>query len=203
MERISIVIGSAALLLAACTQSPPSLDSLIEKARQHQQKGDHQAAIIELRNVLQRDPQHGEARLMAGMAFKHNGEPRGAEHHFREALKANYDPKVVLPLLAQALFEQGEFEKVLDATRTSDYGEAALLPEVLSLRGHSQISRGRAQDAAKSFYEALGRRPGFAPALLGEVRLAMLSGDSTAARASVTRALASDPASVDAWLLKG
>jgi len=206
MERFRphVLIGTVGLaLIAACGDSPPPLDSVIAKAKEYQQKGDQQAAIVELRNVLQRDPQHGEARFLVGMSFKQSGEPRGAEHHFREALKANYDPKRVLPLLAQALFEQDEFEKVLDTTRTSDFGEAAQQPEVLALRGHSQVSLGRAEDAAKSFQEALSRRPEFAPALLGEVRLAMLNRDAAAARALVARALAADPSSVDAWLLRG
>ena len=141
--------------------------------------------------------------LLLGLIFTENGESRGAEHHFRAALKAQYDPKEVLPHLAQSLLEQAEFEKVLEATRFSDYGDAVLQPEVQSLRGHSQLMLARPADAAKSFEEALKRKPEYAPALLGQARLALLGNDVQAAFALMERALAADPSSVDARLMKG
>ena len=197
------IFAFALVLLAACNASPPSIDRLLAEARQYQQKGDLKAAVVVLKNILQQDPQQGEARYLMGLVFKQNGEPRGAEHHFREALKAKYRPEVVLPLLAQALFDQGQFDKVLEATRSSDYGDAALQPEILTLRGHSEISLGRPADAVQLFEEALKRKPEYVPALLGEVRLASIKGDVRATVALVDRALAADPSSLDAWLMKG
>lgn len=192
----------AALLLAGCKE-PPTIDARIAEAKQHQQKGDLRAAAIVLKTILQQDSQHGEARYLMGLVLMQNKEPHWAEHHLRAALNAKFDPKAVLPLLARSLFEQGEFQKVLEATRSSDHGESALQTEIFSFRGHSQISLGRTEDAAKSFEEALNRKRDYAPALLGQVRLASIKGNLPAASVLLDRALAAEPSSLDAWLMKG
>lgn len=191
----------AALLVTAC--DPPSPQQQLAEAKKLRERGDTPSAIVLLKNVLKAEPENGEARLILGTIFREYGRRQVAEHHFRAALQANVDPKVVLPLLAQALFEQAEFQKVVEATRSSDFGEAAQQPEVLSYRGHALLSLERPDEAAVSFEEALNRRPEFAPALLGQTRLALLRQDAPRARAFIDRAIAADSSSIDAWLLKG
>lgn len=190
------------VLLCAC-RAPETLEGQLAQVRQFQQKGDLNSSVVVLKNILQKHPKHPEARYLLGMAFKRNGQPRLAELNFREALEAKYDPPVVLLALAQTLFDQGAFEKVVEATFSSDHGAAALQPEVLSLRGHAQLSLNRPEDAAKSFEEALNRKPGFALALLGQVRMALNKGQLPTALTLVDQALASDPSSTYAWLMKG
>lgn len=192
-----------AMLVCACRAPPPTIDSQLAQARQFQQKGDLNASVVVLKNILQQNPKHGEARYLLGLAFKRNGQPQFAERNFRDALEAKFDTPSTLLALAQSLFDQAAFEKVVEATHSSDYGEAALQPEVLSLRGHAQLSLGHADDAAQSFAEALKRKPDFALALLGQVRIALNKGQLPTALTLVNRALAADPSSVYAWLTKG
>lgn len=191
----------AALLITAC--GSPSPEQQLAEAKKLRRQGDAAAAIVLLQNVLKAEPENGEARLILGTIFREHGRRQVAEHHFRAALQANVDPRIVLPLLAQALFEQAEFQKVVEATRSSDFGEAAQQPEVLSYRGHALLSLERPEDAAASFDEALKRKPEFAPALLGYARLALLRQDAPRAAALIDRAIAADSSSIDAWLLKG
>lgn len=196
------VIIALVIALGACVK-PPSLDKLMTDAKQYQQNGDTKSAIIQLSNVLQRNPKYGEARYLLGSIYLKDGETLRAENQLREALREKYDPKRVLPLLAQALFAQGKFQAVLDETRFSDHGEIALQPEILSLRGHSQLSLGKDAEAARSFAEALKRNPDSSQALLGEVRLAIHERDLPSALKLIDKALAADPNSLDAWLMKG
>ena len=202
--RSLLLPGSAALLLlfAACSK-PPTIESLIAEAKAYQKKGDAKAAIIQFKNVLQRDPKNADARYLLGTIYLEHGDAKTAEKEFSAALAAKHDPREVLPLLARALFEQAAFDKVLEQTRSSDYGEAALQPEVLGFRGHAQLSLGQPEDAARYFDEALKRKPEFPPALLGQVRLASQKGNIQAALDFVERALIADPLSLDAWLMKG
>ena len=62
---------SAALLLAgvltACGNQDPQ--ALVSAARDHLQKNDPAAAIIELKNALQEKPDFPEARLLLGKNF--------------------------------------------------------------------------------------------------------------------------------------
>jgi putative PEP-CTERM system TPR-repeat lipoprotein len=190
------------MLLGACVK-PPSPEQLLAEAKQYQQKGDTKSAIIQLSTLLQRNPKYGEARYLLGSIYLKRGDNLRAENQLREALREKYDPKTVLPLLAQALFAQGKFQAVLDATRSSDHGDIALQPEILSLRGHSQLSLGKYNDAALSFEEALKRDPNSAQALLGEVRLAINKRDLPAALKLTDKAIAAHPDNLDAWLMKG
>lgn len=190
------------LLLCAC-RAPETLESQLAQVRQFQQKGDLNSSVVVLKNILQKNSKHAEARYLLGVAFKRNGQPRLAEQNFRAALDEKYDPPVVLLALAQTLFDQGAFEKVLEVTFSSDHGAAALQPEILSLRGHAQLSLNQPEDAAKSFEDALQRKPDFALALLGQVRISLNKGQLPTALTLVDRALAEDPSSIYAWLMKG
>lgn len=196
------VLMVTALSFVGCSK-PPGIASLMISAKQERESGDLKAAVIQLKNVLQRKPHHAEARFMLGSIYLQLGQAGRAENNFREALRAKYDRNRVLPLMARALFEQGKFQELLDETRSSDHGAAAQQPEVLSMRGHAQLSLGDVDEASRSFEAALKAAPDFAPALLGQVRLAIRDHDGNAALEMVDRAVASDPASVDAWLMKG
>src|SRR5258706_9406516 len=123
------MIAACALLVVSC-KKPPTVDSLMADAKQYQKQGETNAAIIKLKNVLQEAPDNGEARYILGDIFLKTGDAKSAEKQFREALRIKYDVKQVLPLLAQSLFQQGEFKQLLDETRSSDYGEVALQPEI-------------------------------------------------------------------------
>ncbi|MGQ0652142.1 MAG: XrtA/PEP-CTERM system TPR-repeat protein PrsT [Betaproteobacteria bacterium] len=196
-------LGALAIAFAAACGQDASVEQLLADSRAYESRGDVPAAIIQLKNLLQREPQHAEARFRLGELYLRSGDPRAAEAQLRHALADRHDPKAVLPLLAKALFQQGNFAKVLEDTRSSDHGEAARQPQILALRGHAHLSLGQNEDAAAAFDEALVRQPDLAAALLGQARLALGKRDAKAALALVSKALASEPASVDAWLMKG
>lgn len=187
---------------SACVKQP-SIEQLMADAKHYEATGDKKSAIIQLRNVLKQNPENGEARYLLGSIYLENGNNLRAENQLREALKENYNPKVVLPLLAQALFAQGKFQAVLDETRSSDHGDIALQPRILSLRGHSQLSLGKNDEAAQSFNEALKRDPKSVEALLGEARLAIKRRDVPAALKYTDQAISSDAKNLNAWLMKG
>src|SRR6185503_17413269 len=91
---VAVALLSVAGLIWLVMSNPPvkSADSLMAEARQLQEKGDLDHAFILAKNALQQDPTRGEARFLMGQLFKQKGEPRGAEHHFREALNLKYPP---------------------------------------------------------------------------------------------------------------
>lgn len=190
------------LSLGACDRGA-SIDSLIAAAHQDQQTGDAKSAIIRLKNVLQREPHHAEARFLLGSLYLQVGEARAAENNLHEALLAKYHVEETLPLLARALFDQGQFQKLLDETRSSDWGDAALQAPVLSYRGHALLSLGNASEAERAFAAALKLQPDFAPARLGQARIAVQRHDPRAALALVDQAVGADPGSLDGWLMKG
>src|SRR5690606_30790302 len=54
-----------ALLLAGCGGKEP--DALLALAKAEHQKGDRNAAVLQLKSLLQEDPDHAESRLHLGL----------------------------------------------------------------------------------------------------------------------------------------
>ena len=73
--------------LGACAK-PPSPEQLLADAKQYQEKGNTKSAIIQLRNLLQRNPKNGEARYLLGSIYLKRGDTLRAENQLREALRA-------------------------------------------------------------------------------------------------------------------
>lgn len=91
---------AATLLLPACRNESP--EAVVVSARSYQAKGDHKAAIIQLKNALQQKPEDGEARLLLGIALLQVADPLSAQKELRKALEYGQPADVVLPPLARA-----------------------------------------------------------------------------------------------------
>ena len=188
-------------LSAACSKAPTA-EELLAQAKQYQAEGKNPAAIIQLRNLLDKNPKHAEARYTLGMIYRQMNAPHSAEKEFRMALAAGYDKKVIQPLLAEALFKQGQFEKLLEETRSSDHGNIVLTAPILTMRGHAQATLGHRDAAAEMFQAALALQPDYTDALLGQARLAQASNQPQQAETLIRRAVSSNPNSLDALLLQ-
>lgn len=198
--------GLAALAVAAvfglvgCGKDDPV--QLIRSAKDYQAKGDHQAAIIQLKNVLQKHPESGEARLLLGQSALIVGDPSTAEKEFRRALEQGQPRAVIAPLLAQALLDSGAADKVIaefDSERLdSPRAEAELKARV----GEAQIRAGKHKDAAASFDAALVAEPSNVRARLGQIRLAAFQGKFDDALAAADDLVAKNPQSAEALVLQ-
>src|SRR5512139_1239609 len=104
-SHAALLALTAGVLLSACGRDDPA--SLIGSARDYQAKGDHNAAVIQLKNVLQKQPENGEARLMLGRSALILGDAPTAEKEFRKALEHGQPQAVVLPLLMDAMVQSG------------------------------------------------------------------------------------------------
>src|SRR5262249_276040 len=88
MTRRSLTsAGFAALLvvglLAGCGKQSP--EAQVASARQYLAKNDRTAAIVELRNALQQNPDLAEARFLLGKALLDNEDYAGAQKELRRA----------------------------------------------------------------------------------------------------------------------
>src|SRR6266542_4579182 len=91
------VIAGLCVLLAACGGDS---DSLVKSARDYLAKGDSSAAVIQLRNALQKAPNNAEARYLLGNILIERREPAGAVKELRMALQLGYPAEQALPALA-------------------------------------------------------------------------------------------------------
>ena len=95
-----LIVAFLAMALVGCGKSSP--EALIESAKSFSAKGDHKAAAIQLRNVLQKQPDNGQARFLLGRAMNEQLDFVGAEKELRKALEHGVTADGVYAALALA-----------------------------------------------------------------------------------------------------
>lgn len=184
--------------LAACSKST---QTLVSEAKQYQQKGDNNAAIIQLKNALQKDSNNPEARYLLGTIYNQAGDPQSAEKEIRKALSLGISQGKALPDLARALLAQGQFQKVLDETK--EISDAESDAAISTLRGNAYLALGQNREAQESFERALKDNPNYAEALVGLAKYSFQEKDIDSATRFTEQAVSENPNNINAWLFKG
>ena len=112
-----------AVLLSGCGGDNP--DALLASARDYLAKNDAKAAVIQLKNALQANPDLPEGRYLLGLALLRGGDPVGSETELRKALALKHPAEQVAPPLAQAMLAQGQYKKLTDEFGQTKLGQAA------------------------------------------------------------------------------
>ena len=185
-------------LLTAC-HGTQSSDSLLAEAQQYRQKGEARAAIIQLKNLLQKEPENRQGRMLLGSIYLDTGEALSAEKELRKAQALGLPAAQVLPLLGKAWLMLGQFDKVLGEVPD----DAAQPPAILALRGDALLALGRTDEARAVFARLLERHPEQVQALLGMARIAALEQQPGSAELLGAQALKAGPNDLDALRLQG
>lgn len=191
----------AVLSLAAC-KNEDSPEALLASARSYEAKGDIKAAIIQLKNALQKRPENGEARLLLGRLSLQAGDPVSAEKELRKALEYGQGPDAVLPLLAQSLLEQGQSDKLLAELGDRKLTDPAASAAFLSAIGTAQLQLGKRAEARASFEAATTLAPALVAAQLGMARALAAEGKFAEAIQLVDRVIAANPNAAEAYGLQ-
>lgn len=175
----------------------------LTSAQQHIEKHEVKAAVIQLKNALQKEPNSVEARLLLGEVYLDNGDPAAAEKELKRAEKLGADKEQVGLLLARAYLMLGKFDDVLNKIDLGDGASASGKAELLSYQGAVHSVKGDQDKANSVFKSALKLDPASSSAKLGLARLDAATGKVDAAAEIVADVLATDKENVDAWILKG
>lgn len=186
--------------LAACNGAGDT-KTLMAEARQYQQKGETRAAIIQLKNALQKEPDNARARALLGSVYLDAGDALSAEKELRKALALGMARSELLPALGKALLMLGQFDKLL-AEIKPDPGAANQL-ELMALRANAHLAMGEREQARLAFEELLKQQADFGEALLGLARIVAGAGQLDQAMTLLERVLGKNPVDIDALQLKG
>ena len=99
------------LLVVGCGGDSP--EKMLGSAKDYLAKNDTKSAVIQIKNVLQKNPDLPEARYLLGKALLDGGDRVSAEVELRKALALQYSQDLVVPRLAQAMAGQGHFKKLI------------------------------------------------------------------------------------------
>lgn len=190
-----------ALVLGACGGDSP--ESLIASSKEFLAKKDNKAAVIQLKNVLQQNPNLAEARFLLGSALLESGDLAGAELELRKALELKHPADAAAPLLARAMLGRGQYKKLVD-----ELGNTALVAGQSQASLKTSLSSayaglGKIDDAKRLLAEALVADPDYEPARLADIQETIAQQDIPGARAKIDSVLAKNPKSAEAIFMRG
>lgn len=187
--------------IEGCSKPKTSYDYLVQARKEHQ-NGNDRAAIIDLKNALQKDPKNGEARYLSAQILNARGEGAAAEIEIRKAVKYGVSKGYVAVELGKALLQQQQYQKILDEIAVTGHENGKAAAGVYIVRGDAFAGLRKTDDAKAAYERALKEYPDSSNAYLGMARLAALQNDINEALHQTELALSKDAKNADAWLMK-
>lgn len=197
---LATIAVAAALLLAGCGDSP---EALLSSAKDYMAKNDYKAATIQIKNVLQKQPDSGEARRLLGLALLAGGDASAAEIELSKARDLKQPPDQVLPKLAQALLMQGKNKKVIEDFANTQLSSPDAISELQTALASAYSAERNQAASAQALEKALAADPQNQGALLLQARSKLAARDTEGAIAVLDGVLQRNAKNADAWRIKG
>jgi putative PEP-CTERM system TPR-repeat lipoprotein len=190
-------------LLVACSGGGGTGAEQIASAKSLLEKKDAKAAVIELKNALQKNPKSPEARYLLGKTLLEGGDPVTALVELQKAQELQVADELVIPEIARALLMVGDEAKLL-----TQYGGLTLKDDAAGADLKTSLATASAvkadmPGAKRQIEEALRLKPGYAPAMILQARVSASEGDFDGALALLNKSIAADAFNERAGLLKG
>jgi len=201
-----VVLCSVVLLLlsvSGCESgSDQSSSEYISRAQSYLDKGEYKAALIELKNALQKDPDNTQARFLTGQLYLTLGDGATAEKELRRASELGMGEETIQTPMARAYLMQGNFQAVSDLEPSSGLTPVAR-GELLALRGTAMLNQEKLEEAEAAFEQALAADSNSVEAMVGKARLALVRSDLELTRQLLQQVFSIDEHDADAWSLLG
>jgi putative PEP-CTERM system TPR-repeat lipoprotein len=197
----AVMVSSVLLLtgsLASCSRGD-SPEQLVAEAAKYQQKGDRKAAIIQLKNALQKKPDDAEARFLLGSIYIETGEALSADKEIRRAAELGMSKAKTAPQLAKAMMAQGQFQKALDELAAAGPLQDA---DAEIIRGDAYSALNKQAEAKSAYQQALKLAPDTPLALVGMAKIAYFNKDVAGAAGLIDQAIAKNPQNTEALVAK-
>ncbi|MCU0971567.1 MAG: tetratricopeptide repeat protein, partial [Gammaproteobacteria bacterium] len=189
-------------LAAGAAAGGSASDKLYSEARDFLQRGETRSAVIQLKNLLEREPTNLQARLLLGDVNVRLGDWAGAEKEFRHAKDLGVPPSEWKPRLGLALLMQGSFDALLDEIVVAGSEPPAEQAQLLALRGQALLGLGRRSEARAAFEQSLALDAKSERARLGSATLLIAEARREEGLRQIDALLADAPDNVSALLVR-
>lgn len=193
------IVVALALTLTACGKSP---EQHFQQAQELVQKADYKAAVIELKTVLQKQPDNREARLLLGEIFIRNDAYPEAVKELGKARSLGVPDDRVLPALAKMYVRMGESQKALDLGIPETGLSPRSLANLHAARAEALLSQGKKAEAELSVRTGIQSDPNQPALMLTQAKLALTDRKKDQAVQFVDHAIQKDPTFAEALYLK-
>lgn len=200
IEKTKRVLALAVLTaLAACA---PKGDELYARAEAALAKGDANAAVIDLKNLIQAEPQNAKARALLGKAFVATGQIGLAEVEIQKAMDLGAPAGQLLDSSCRVLLAKGEFEKILQDC-APEKGDAGQQDDLRYVNASALLALGRTEDSLAAFQQVVAAQPDDVEGWLGYASAASQGGGPAAFKSTIEKAPAAVKDDVRYWLAIG
>lgn len=195
----ALILLFFSLSLASCGLGMSNQDRL-DRGSQAFSDGDYRAAIIDAKNVLQKEPDNIGARLLLGRVSVVVGDGATAEKELRKAVELGTDLATVLVDLGSALLMQQKFDAVVDEilpehAASNDDRLAALL-----IRGDAIMGLNQPVAAREIYTSILAEKDDDAAVQLRVVETYIGERNYRQARETLNQVLVGNDNYLQAWL---
>ncbi len=205
-NRTLLILTSSLLsvgLMNGCSKSP-TVAEMIAQSRQYQAKGQDSAAVIQLKNALQKQPGNLEARTLLGKLYFNMGNFAAAEDELRLVLQNSHDTDGhIAMMLGQIYLERNEFQKLLDEIQPNPVAPADQQAEMLVLRGVANLGTNNIPEAKSALDRAQQLAPHLFSSQLGQIRLLIAQGNLDSAEQQINTITTTFPNNPIGWIIKG
>jgi putative PEP-CTERM system TPR-repeat lipoprotein len=182
--RRSATLLALLLALAACA---PKGEKLYARAVDALARGDANAAIIDLKNLLQDEPQNARARAVLGQAFVATGQIELAEVELQKARDLGAPADLVLAASCRVLLARAQFDQVLQDCKPGS-GNAAQDRELRLVTASALLALGRVTESQAAYEAILAALPEDVEAWIGYANALNQEGGVDAAKAALEKA---------------
>jgi len=197
-----IVILIALFSLGGCGFGP-DVATQMDNARQSLNERDYRSAMVELKSILQDNPENGKARRLLGGLYLQIGNGSAAQKELLRAQRLGEDGAEMSLLLSQAFILQNEFDKALKWVLLPEGAAPEQQAEAGLLLGDIYMALGDPQKAREAYSAVANVQPSSEWALLAEIKGLIMDRDLRQAASKLISAMNQYPGSVDGWLLQG
>lgn len=175
----------------------------IASARGLLDKREYQSAVIELKTLLQANPNSGEARYLLGAALLGAGDPVAAAIELKRAADLAYAGPMLVVAQARAALQQGQHKAVIEQFSAVQVADPRAKAELDAVMATALAVDGRVAEAKKRLASALAAVADLREGQLLQARILAFEGDVPGAIALLDQLTSRDARDAQAWQLKG
>ncbi len=198
-RRLRCFVLAGLVGLAACS---PKGEELYARAERSVAVGDTRAAVIDLQNLLEKDPGNARARALLARALIETGNINGGAIELQKAKDLGAPAELIVVPECRVLLSKGEYDKVL-AQCSADQVPPDARAGTHVTRGVAFMSLSRPAEARSEFEAALAIQPDSLEALRGAATVALLNEGTGSARTVLAAAPAAVKEQASYWMAVG
>ena len=198
-QRVSISLLVVALTLVGCA---PKGDKLYARAESALASGDVNAAVIDLKNLLQDEPENAKARALLGAAFVKSGQYALGEVEIQKARDLGASAATLLLPSCKVLVAKALYEQALQECNPATASAADKL-DLQLVTATALIGLNRAPEARDIYASIVATEPDNVEAWVGYANVVSMLDGMDAAKATLAKAPASAREQPRYWLALG